>query len=380
MSRYRSKSSSSEEGELSDKESDDPKEEIEPIEQKVKNTKLWSNVMLDQTADEVVSSVNAFGGNTGNRSVESYQAGRRRKRKRSTKSDGPFGETENSLLSNDAVPEMHADQPSPGKKRKCVVYDDANNLEDDDNLDKLDSGLENKAAEPYQIPKELDITFEDVIIESSAFLQRAEQRNMRPRKDASSEEVVEYLKWVLNEKNVELLGRLLEVKTVGFVFYALDQTIKKEIDGGILTNSGIRRRLPGGVFISNLKKFLSPFERFVVLDGKTQSEAKEILERNMNKKNKKRAAKQRKKLTAQRKLQDGETLPIVSDATTDKIVADVLNYNSDSNEQIPEIKAEVCENVENGLSEAVIEETVSDIKEKKLEEIDPTNDSEMVAS
>merc|ERR1712117_261422 len=126
----------------------------------------------------------------------------------------------------------------------------------------------------------------------------------------------------------ELLERLLEVKTIGFVLYALEQTIKKEREGGILTNSGIRRRLPGGVFISNLKKFLSPFERFVVLDGKTQSEAKEILERNQNKKNRKRAAKQRKKLTAQRKLQDGETLPIVSDATTDKIVADVLNYNS----------------------------------------------------
>ena len=59
MSRYRCKSSSSEDGEVSGNESDTQQIESGPV--KVTNTKLWSNVMLDQTADEV-SGVNAFAG------------------------------------------------------------------------------------------------------------------------------------------------------------------------------------------------------------------------------------------------------------------------------------------------------------------------------
>ena len=176
-------------------------------------------------------------------------------------------------------------------------------------------------------------------MESSAFLERVKQRQNRPSKDAPKEEFFNYLQWVLNEKNTELLERLLDIKSTGFAMYILDKTIQKEKDGGILTNSGIRRRLPGGVFISNLKTHLSPFERFVVLDGKTQSEAQSLCERKCNKKNRKRAAKQRKRQQAQtqngeKTLEDIETLQCKAQLTTDAIVNDVLELDSDSGEQI----------------------------------------------
>ena len=64
MSSYRKKSSSSEDGEVSGENSDHQDEDIVPT--KVSNKKLWSNVMLDQTADDVIAGVNAFEGKISN--------------------------------------------------------------------------------------------------------------------------------------------------------------------------------------------------------------------------------------------------------------------------------------------------------------------------
>ena len=88
----------------------------------------------------------------------------------------------------------------------------------------------------FKVKNEMDISLGDAIMESSQFLQRVDSGRKRPPKTCSPEDALSYLTWVLNESNVELLKRLLRLKTVAFAFAALEETIRSEREGGIMTN------------------------------------------------------------------------------------------------------------------------------------------------
>ena len=112
----------------------------------------------------------------------------------------------------------------------------------------------------------------------------------------------------------------------------------------------------GGVFISLLKVHLSQFERLVVLDGKSQLAAKNLCVRKSSKKNRKRAAKLRKKQNDKKSLEDAETLKCNPEVVMDNVVNNVLQCESDEEPEDAEneaalekeINIEKSENMENG--------------------------------
>jgi hypothetical protein len=59
---------------------------------------------------------------------------------------------------------------------------------------------------------------------------------------------------LLDEPNVELLARVIEVLGPARAEALLDDTLRLEADGGLRVQSGRRRRTPGGVFFSITKR------------------------------------------------------------------------------------------------------------------------------
>lgn len=338
MKKFESDESSADEGEISNSEDESGEASLAT---KPSKRKIWSNVVLDQAADDIVK-VNTFSGNSGSRNVESYGT-YTRKRKRSESDNESKPESENndgavgmeaesafdSLLRNATVGER-------GGKRRKVVYDVSNQCsEDEDLLNSVDALDNKKSDDSKKAQNEMDISLGDAIMESSRFLHRVDTKGKRPPKTCSPEAALSYLTWVLNESNEELLKRLLRLKTVAFAFANLEETIRSEREGGIMTNSGIRRRLPGGVFIAHLKKRLTEFERMIVLDGKSEIEANRELDKRKKRKKASAQRRQKKRKALQQKgLVKPPNIEVqdLNDLIVETVNADENGINSDKEE------------------------------------------------
>ena len=223
----------------------------------------------------------------------------------------------------------------------------------------------------FQANSELDFTLGDAIMESSSFLNRiVDFKKRRPRKTCRPEEALSYLAWALNESNLDLLKRLLRLKSVPFAFAALDETIKIEREGGIMTNSGIRRRLPGGVFIAQLKKRLTEFERFIVLDGKSEIEANRLLE---SRKKRKKASELRRKKKRKAQQKQGFITPstVVIQDLNDLIVENANAEHHDSDKEANENGGEKINEDSSAANETMNSEIVKETESENAQSTEP---------
>jgi hypothetical protein len=78
---------------------------------------------------------------------------------------------------------------------------------------------------------------------------------------------VESLSALLQESNTALLARVLRVVDAVRVAGFVEQTLKVEADGGMLTEDKSRRRTPGGVFFQLVKQSASRKERYRIFGG-----------------------------------------------------------------------------------------------------------------
>ena len=72
---------------------------------------------------------------------------------------------------------------------------------------------------------------------------------------------VQEIATTLNEPNLALIERIVNVLGIRRVTYYLQQTLRIEAEGGMLTRDRSRRRSLGGVFFRTIKQEISNSER-----------------------------------------------------------------------------------------------------------------------
>jgi hypothetical protein len=79
--------------------------------------------------------------------------------------------------------------------------------------------------------------------------------------DGSTEALVTQIAEALNESNIELLRKVVEVLGPARTAEFFQKTLEIEAAGGLMIRNGSRRRTPGGVFFQTIKDNISGAER-----------------------------------------------------------------------------------------------------------------------